>query len=217
MYKIFYATKSAALALTASIALLASSAALAGPGKPGKNDILDGGNIVDIALAVNDAGNGEFNNLLAAVECFGELTPEDNDIIALLAGKKRHTLFAPVDAAFADLLARLSDIADVEITDPCKIDDEFGAGTLFTVLAYHVVEGRRFSNSLFDPNDTKLIETLAEVDIVSFVDPDDNPILHDVDGQEIGVVEDLININASNGVIHVIDGVLLPIDLPDAD
>lgn len=215
MYKIFTASKSAGLALTASIALLASSAALAGPGKPDGPGKPGNGTIVDIAVAVN-METGEFTNLLAAVACFGELTPEDNDIIALLASKKRHTLFAPEDAAFDELLARLSDIAGEEITDPCKIDDEFPPGTLFTVLAYHVVEGRRFSNSLFDPNDSKMIETLAGVDIVTFVE-EDVPILHDVDGQEFSVVEGLFNINASNGVIHVIDGVLLPIDLPDAD
>ena len=63
-------------------------------------------------------------------------------------------------------------------------------------------------------NDSKVIETLAGVDIVSFVDAVDGPTLHDVDGQMVGVEDGLFDINAINGVIHVVDTVLLPIDLP---
>lgn len=35
----------------------------------------------------------------------------------------------------------------------------------------------------------------------------------DIAGQSIGVVPDFVNINASNGVIHVIDTVMLPFTL----
>jgi uncharacterized surface protein with fasciclin (FAS1) repeats len=184
---------------------------MAGPGKPGVNPVVPDGTIVDIALAVNDGGNGEFNGLLSAVLCFGPV--DDNPIVDLLSGSDKYTLFAPVDAAFADLLARLSDINDTEITDPCQLDSEL----LFTVLAYHVTEGRRFSNSVFNANNAKTIEMLAGGYVVSFVDMIDGPLLHDADGQMAGVMPDLFDINAINGVIHVIDTVLLPIDLPEVD
>ena len=81
-----------------------------------------------------------------------------------------------------------------------------GEGTLFNVLAYHVTEGRRFSNSVFNRNSTKMVEMLNGQYIVT------NPDLtiNDIAGQSVGVVPSLVNINASNGVIHVIGTVLLP-------
>ena len=201
MYTTYTLVKKAASVTALCLGLVLSGTAFAGPGKPGNNDFVDGGSIVAVALKVN-ADTGEFSNLLAAVQCFGPL--EDNPVVDLLNGKKRHTLFAPTDEAFAALLGRLGE------TDPCDID----LATLLTVLQYHVVSGRRFSNSLFDPYEAKEIATLAGVDIISYVDPEFGPMLHDVDGQMVGVVDGLININASNGVIHVVDTVLLPIDLP---
>lgn len=201
MYKPYTSLKQALLTGTVALSLAFSSAASAGPGKPGKNDIVEGGTIVDIALAVNGA-TGEFSNLLAAVLCFGPV--ENNPVVDLLSGPDKYTLFAPTDAAFDALLDRL------EVTDPCDLAPQ----PLLTVLQYHVVDGRRFSNSVFNRNESKVIETLAGEDIVSFVDEVDGPTLHDVDGQMVGVVDGLININAINGVIHVVDTVLLPIDLP---
>lgn len=202
--------------VVASIALLVSGPTMAGPGKPGNNPIVPDGTIIDIALAVNDGGAGEFNGLLSAVLCFGPV--DDNPIVDLLSGSDKYTLFAPVDAAFTDLLARLSEINDIEITDPCDLDPDL----LYTVLAYHVTDGRRFSNSVFNNtrgrnlgNKTKTIDMLAGGYVVSFVDRDNGPMLHDADGQMVGIVPGLFDINAINGVIHVIDTVLLPIDLPE--
>lgn len=202
MYKIWTSSKALLNVAALSLAVTLSTNAVAGPGKPGKNEIVEGGTIIDIALAVNDNGAGEFNNLLAAVLCFGPV--EDNPIVDLLSGSDKYTLFAPTDAAFDTLLDRLG------VVDPCALAPQ----PLLTVLQYHVVDGRRFSNSVFNRNDSKVIETLAGVDIVSFVDEVDGPTLHDVDQQTVGVVDGLININAINGVIHVVDTVLLPIDLP---
>lgn len=211
MYKTFTVFRSSIATAVASLALVAASPTMAGPGKPGNNPIVPDGTIVDIALAVNDGGAGEFNGLLSAVLCFGPV--DDNPIVDLLSGPDKYTLFAPVDSAFSELLGRLSDIFGTEITSPCELDPEL----LFTVLAYHVTDGRRFSNSVFNRNSAKEIEMLAGGYVVSFVDMIDGPLLHDADGQMAGVVPGLFDINASNGVIHVIDTVLLPIDLPDVD
>jgi uncharacterized surface protein with fasciclin (FAS1) repeats len=160
MYKIWTSSKTLLNVAALSLAFTLSTSAIAGPGKPGQNDIVEGGTIVDIALAVN-AANGEFSNLLAAVLCFGPV--DNNPVVDLLSGTDKYTLFAPTDAAFDDLLVRLGE------TGPCDLDST----TLLTVLQYH-----------------------------------------DVDGQMVGVVDGLFNINAINGVIHVVDTVLLPIDLP---
>ena len=90
------------------------------------------------------------------------------------------------------------------------------ASTLYAVLAYHVTEGRRFSNSVFNSNNAKMIPTLLGVDITSSVTMDGDPILTDLAQQEVNVVGGFININAVNGVIHTIDTVLLPIP-PEED
>lgn len=225
MYNIF--TKSKGLIISALVAGSMTFAATAvagsdkGKGKPGKNEILKGGTIAEIAAAVNDGGNGEFNNLLGVVGCFGPVTlePGDNPIIDLLNGSDKYTLFAPTDTAFVNLLTRLEAFFPGVTQDPCMLDnsDNLAENTLFNVLAYHVTDGRRFSNSVFNVNSAKMIDTLAGADITTYVEMDGTPVLHDVDGQMVGVVSPLININAVNGVIHVIDHVLLPINLPDND
>jgi uncharacterized surface protein with fasciclin (FAS1) repeats len=200
--------KSLALMAAAFSTLLFAGTAFAGkgmgkgkvvPGKPGE------ATIVEIAVAVNNGGEGEFNFLLAAVECFGPLTtvPGDNPIVDLLNGEDKYTLFAPTDAAFEALLDAL------DVTDPCD-DAQLDQDLLNSVLTYHVVEGRRFSNSIFNSNEPKMIETLLGVDITSYV-LEESPILMDLAGQTVNVVAPF-NVNASNGVIHTIDTVLLPLE-----
>jgi uncharacterized surface protein with fasciclin (FAS1) repeats len=70
-----------------------------GPGKPGNNNILPGGNIVQVAVAANEA-LGEFDYLLAAVGCLNDPATGTNPILNALSGDDRLTLFAPTDEAF---------------------------------------------------------------------------------------------------------------------
>jgi len=197
------------LAVTALSVTLASASAMAAPGKPGKpgkpgvNPVAPGGNIVEVALAANSL-LGEFDYLLGAVGC---LTDADgnNPVVNLLTGSDKYTLFAPTDAAFEALQGALG-ITDPEPSLTCAVDSIFGEGTLFTILAYHVTDGRRFSHSVFNAKNSKEIDMLAGGYITS------TPSLSLIDGvpQVINPVPSLIDINASNGVIHVIDTVMLP-------
>ena len=160
------------------------------PGKPGA------ANLVEVAASVNE-DSGEFSYLLAAATC----DYFDGAIVNLLTGSGKLTLFAPTDNAFRALQAALG----VEEPAPgvtCTLPKE----TVFNILAYHVTEGRRFSNSVFNRNATKMLRMLNGQYVVT------NPglTLGDNQGQTINVVQPLVNINASNGVIHVIDTVLLP-------
>jgi uncharacterized surface protein with fasciclin (FAS1) repeats len=72
-------------------------------------------------------------------------------------------------------------------------------------LFYHVVEGRRAANSVVPKNGTKRITTLLQVGFT--VNPQ---------GQisAVGNTANITsaNISASNGIIHVIDAVILPIN-----
>jgi len=208
MYISFTNIKSV-LAVTALSVTLISANTFAAPGKPGKpgkpgvNPVAPGGNIVEVALAANSL-LGEFDYLLGAVGC---LTDADgnNPVVNLLTGSDKYTLFAPTDAAFEALQTALG-IAIPEPTATCAVDSIFGEGTLFTILAYHVTDGRRFSHSVFNRKNSKEIEMLAGGSITS------TPSLSLIDDapQVVNPVPSLIDINASNGVIHVIDTVMLP-------
>ena len=193
MYTSFTKLKFTLAAITLSVALMLTGNVMAGPGKPGDS------NIVEIALAVNGL-TGEFEYLLGAVGC---LTDEDgnNPVVDLLTGPDKLTLFAPTNMAFENLQMDLG----IEVPSP-ELTCDLGPGTVLAVLGYHVTDGRRFSNSVFNRNNSKEIEMLMAGSIFTMPDL----TIWDGAGQEIGVVLPLVNINASNGVIHVVDTVMLP-------
>lgn len=179
-----------------SISFFMSAAAVAAPwGKPGQNTILEDGNIVEIAAAA-----GSFTTLLAAAQCdyFG------NTLVDLLTGDDKVTLFAPTDTAFGGLTA-----ANICETFSGSVEDELDGGelVLLGILAYHVTDGRRFSNSLFNANRPKMVEMLSTGVITTYYDGDVPTI---IDGSDEEAVVETPNINASNGVIHVINAVLMP-------
>ncbi len=159
-----------------------SSSVSAGPGKPGGN------NIAEIAQAAG------FNTLYAAATCdyFG------GAVAALLTGDDKITVFAPNDAAFGELMLDESNICDAFEGDPM---------TLFTILAYHVVDGRRFSNSVFNKNNPKMIETL----IGQYLTTNSDFTIHTTSEQDPVTLGENINVNASNGVIHEVNAVLIPV------
>jgi transforming growth factor-beta-induced protein len=167
------------------------------PGKPGT------ATIVQTAVAVNKQ-TGEFDYLLAAATC----DYFDGAVVNLLNGTDMYTLFAPTDAAFEALIPELISLGLLPPNTPvapaslCKLD----SGVLFNVLAYHVTDGRRFSNSVFNRNNVKMIEMLNGQYIVT----NPNLTISDNAGQTVGVVPPYVNVNASNGVVHVINKVLLP-------
>jgi len=193
MYNTFTKLKSTAIAMVASSTLLLAGPAMAAPkdktpGKPGMN------NIVQIASSVN-AQLGVFDTVLAAATC----EYFDGAVVDILTGKDKVTLFAPVDSAFAELGLDESNVCDAFAGDP---------GALLTILAYHVTDGRRFSNSVFNRNgNSKEIEMLLGT---GYITTEGGMIYGMSNAEPAGIVGDFFDINASNGVIHVIDAVLLP-------
>jgi uncharacterized surface protein with fasciclin (FAS1) repeats len=143
-----------------------------------------------IAKIAIDAGFSELVSALTYVD--GEL---NTGLVNLfLNGKDQYTVFAPTNAAFQNLYSALG------IT---KISD-LPATLVKDVLLYHVVEGRRAANSVLPRRGTKTITTLLTSTFTV------NPL-----GQitAIGNTANIStpNISASNGIIHVIDAVILPI------
>ena len=149
--------------------------------------------IVDIAL-----GNESFTLLVAAVV--------KADVVNILNGRRQFTVFAPTDAAFdAAAKALLGEDAD-----GLQLIDELDVETLRNILLYHVAPGSRYSESVVES--TK-IRTMNKSFIgVELVMEDEELVGVNMIGNNssAGLVLDLIDIPASNGVIHVIDFVLLP-------
>jgi uncharacterized surface protein with fasciclin (FAS1) repeats len=113
----------------------------------------------------------------------------------------RLTVFAPTDAAFAKAASELGFASVGDLAQHLV-----ASGTLEDVLLYHVTDGRRFSNSVINRNRPKPIETLLGQYVTS------TPSGRLVDG-EVATSDATItipNIAASNGVVHVIDNVLVP-------
>jgi transforming growth factor-beta-induced protein len=139
-----------------------------------------GPTIVQAAVAVNQQ-TGEFDDLIAAVVRAG--------LVDTLNGNRQLTVFAPTDAAFEQLFAQLG----VSSVNDIPVD------TLRAVLLYHVAPGERFSGDVLA---SSRIRTLSKGFLV--------PSVHDGAAwvNDARIVQ--ADINVSNGVIHVIDKVLLP-------
>lgn len=106
-------------------------------------------------------------------------------LVDTLSGNRQLTVFAPTDDAF-----NAAGITEENVAD---LDDEF----LLTVLLYHVTSGRRYASSIVRAPEVEMLNGGA----VSV----DGTTLNE--GQATIVDTD---IEANNGVAHVIDGVLLP-------
>jgi len=130
--------------------------------------------VVDIAL-----NNGNFTQLFEAVVKAG--------LVETLNGEGPFTIFAPTDAAFAELYAALG-VTGIE---------EISSETLIPILQYHVVSGNVRSSDLSDGD----VETLNGKFSISL----SGPIT--INGTSEIISTDVQGIN---GVVHFIDEVLLP-------
>jgi len=110
-------------------------------------------------------------------------------------GKRNYTVFAPTDEAFVRLL---------EANPPLTADDLLNSGDLLvSVLSYHVTRGNRLSGSVLGAGSLKMLDK----NITSTRVTDNGPMINEavITGPDI---------RAKNGVIHVIDTVLLPPGVP---
>ena len=146
------------------------------------------------------ASENNFNELLAALSYVD--TELDAGLVDLFTtGKDQYTVFAPTDAAFEALYMALS-------TDLAPVDEisDLPAELVLNVLLYHVTDGRRASNSVVPKKNIRTIETLLEG--ATFTVNKDLMITAVGSTANIAAAD----ISASNGIVHVIDNVLLPIE-----
>jgi uncharacterized surface protein with fasciclin (FAS1) repeats len=126
---------------------------------------------------------GQFTTLLAAAERAG--------LVETLMGPGPYTVFAPTDRAFNTLLRRLRTTPEKLLSDPAR---------LRRVLTYHVVPGKVTSDQLKRRNVAKTVNG--------------RPIVIRKTSKTVTVNRTArvvqADIMASNGVIHVINRVLIP-------
>jgi transforming growth factor-beta-induced protein len=157
----------------------------------------DPGTIADIVVASTEAETPEFTTLLAAVGL------ADPAVLETLANPEAElTVFAPTDAAFAALQEELGEEAFAAVLE----DQEM----LTNILLFHVVEGEALAADVVSS-----LELVAERGV--------NLSVETLLGQYIDIATNeegaptinganlvTTDIQASNGVIHVIDAVILP-------
>lgn len=133
------------------------------------------GDLVDVASGIDD-----FSILVAALQ--------EAELVEALQGEGPFTVFAPTNAAFADLLSNLNITADQLLAHP----------QLSEVLLYHVVSGKVMSTDLTNGMMAATLqgESLA-IDLSNGVKINESMVTS-------------ADVEASNGIIHVIDQVLVP-------
>ena len=111
------------------------------------------------------------------------------DLATTLSGEGPFTVFAPTDAAFEALMAALG----------VSVEDLLEYPELTNVLLGHVVAGQALASDL---SDGQQITTLLDADVVVSIT---------ADGVFINQAQVIVaDVTAGNGVVHVIDAVLLP-------
>lgn len=126
-------------------------------------------------------GAGDFKTLVAAVEAAG--------LVETLKGEGPFTVFAPTDAAFAKLPAGTIET----LLKPENKDKLVG------ILTYHVVPGKVMAADVVKLTEAKTVQGKS-----SKVKVDGGSVM--IDGAKV-VKTDIV---CGNGVIHVIDAVMLP-------
>ena len=133
--------------------------------------------------------NGHFSTLLAAVSCAAPAIGQT------LTSGKQVTVFAPTDAAFAKLNLNAGNVCGA-----------FSQAQLTNILLYHVVNGHRDASSIVPRRWFGIRPVWTLLHQPFFVNH--KAQIWTTSGSTANIV--IPNIEATNGVVHVIDSVLVP-------
>jgi uncharacterized surface protein with fasciclin (FAS1) repeats len=181
--------------LTRCLIAAAMMAGVAGAGIAKENfPIVGGAAMYPTKTIVENAVNSkDHTTLVAAVKAAG--------LVETLSGPGPFTVFAPTNAAFGKLPAGTVDTL-------VKPENK---GTLTTILTYHVVPGRLTATDLsakIKEGHGKAVLTTVQGEPLTATAMGKTIMLTDAKGSMSHVTQS--NVLQSNGVIHVIDTVLMP-------
>ena len=149
----------------------------------------DAGSIVEVAQATP-----ELSTLVSAVQAanLGET----------LSGPGPYTVFAPTNAAFEKVPQETRD----QLMSPA------GQEQLASILTYHVAQGETTAQALLAAIEGAgesgyVLETVNGGTLTAMLEGE-NVVLRDAAGNTATVVQ--TDVDAANGIVHVIDGVLMP-------
>ena len=152
--------------------------------------------VIDVVLTPEDESNTVVDVIVnSPVHSTLETAVLAAGLAETLSGDEPFTVFAPTDAAFELIPA---DVMTSLLMDPM--------GSLTYVLTHHVHSGNVLSTDL---SDGMMVPTLAGTNLTVAIS--DLGVF--IDGANVSVAD----IQADNGVVHVIDAVMVPSDLDIAD
>ena len=139
-------------------------------------------------------GNADLSTLVSAVQ--------SAELGETLSGPGPYTVFAPTNAAFAKVPQSARD----QLMSPAGKKDLAG------ILTYHVVAGETMSGALTAAIEAAgdkgyAIKTVNGATLTATIEGG-KVMLTDAAGGKVSLVQ--ADVDASNGVVHVIDGVLMP-------
>jgi uncharacterized surface protein with fasciclin (FAS1) repeats len=144
-------------------------------------------------------GVADLSSLVAAVQ----FASDNNDLVNLLGAPGTLTVFAPSNAAFDKLAVTLTGNANAKAAD---ILVPANKALVKSVLQYHVLTTTvRAANIPFGKAITPAAGGIFKIDLVNA-----KPIITDGRNRKTNITA--TDIEASNGVVHLIDQVLLPAD-----
>lgn len=141
--------------------------------------------LVEIAVALSNASPGEFKTLVSILT-----DPAQSAVLNAISDENgSFTIFAPTDAAFAAISSVLPTLSDEQISE---------------VLKYHVIPARVFSTDLSNG----LEATTVKGEKIKVNLSAEGATITDKSGTDAKIIQ--VNVKGINGVIHVIDKVLIP-------
>ncbi len=178
-----------------AIGLLLTLALAAGCGDSNTSPNPDQGQsntIVDVAV-----GNDDFSILVAALT--------RADLVTTLQGAGPFTVFAPTNAAFEASGITLADVESMDVDD------------LTQILLYHVISGASVGSSAVTagPVDSAAEDTTGTWNLSLILGTTGGVTINGGNTQTGGANVATADVAASNGVIHIIDRVLLPPTIAD--
>ncbi|MFQ3536115.1 MAG: fasciclin domain-containing protein [Aggregatilineales bacterium] len=157
------------------------------------NAQMDSKTIAEIVVEAASGATPEFTSLLAAVQAADEAV-----LKALSDPEAELTVFAPTDAAFAALREEIGPEAF----------DNLDQATITQVLLFHVVPGVVKSADVVAALEESGGMFTARTLQGQFIDIEQAEAGITINGANLKL--DMVDIEASNGVIHIIDAVILP-------
>lgn len=138
-------------------------------------------------VVTHAAANGMFSSLVGALT-----NPSQPPVAIILSGTGPFTVFAPTNAAFTSLNNELAPGGIASVS----------AANLTKVLQYHVVSGNILASSL---SNNLQVTTLLSQNFTVNLPP---PSMKDANGRVSNIIK--TDVQCTNGIVHVLDKVLLP-------